>query len=190
MTAIVLPDDEWTPEYAAAYVTESYAKSVLAVIETGQRLAEAKSNLPHGQWLPFVELLPFSERTAQRFMVIAAHPELANPTHVSHLPSSWGTLATLAQLPAGEIETRIAAGELTPETPRHQAEEWARIYQMGRQEAVNAWSDACDGLTRALAYFKNGNTPPANLPASHVQPAEFIERLDALNHITEEIRNG
>lgn len=29
-----------------------------------------------------------------------------------------------------------------------------------------------------------------SLLAPHVQPAEFIERLDALNHITKEIRNG
>jgi hypothetical protein len=44
------------------------------------------------------EGLPFSERTAQRLMSIASDPRLSNPTHVSVLPNSWGTLYELTKL--------------------------------------------------------------------------------------------
>jgi len=43
--------------------------------------------------------LPFAARTAQRLMAVAADARLANPTHVSLLPPSWGTLYELTKLP-------------------------------------------------------------------------------------------
>ncbi len=51
-------------------------------------------------------------------MTVARHPDLSNPNHGSDLPPSWRTLAVLAQLPAGEIPTRIKAHEITPRTSR------------------------------------------------------------------------
>lgn len=181
----LLPIETWTPPEAAAYVTEAYEKSVVAVIETGERLIESKQRLPHGSWLPFVDLLPFSEQTARKFMQIASHPEISNRARVSDLPAAWGTLAVLAQLPAGEITARMDAGEITPELDRETAEGWARVYQLAKQESINAWTEAVDGLTRSLSWART-YPPPDNLPKSHVQPAEFIERLTALTAITDE----
>ena len=183
--SVVLAADEWTPEEAVAYVIESYTKSVRAVIETGQRLIEAKERVPHGSWLPFIEMLPFSESTARKLMQIADHPELANQYHATDLPASWFTLSVLAQLPPGEITSRIKAGEITPELERSKAEEWARIYQAAKQESINAWTEAVDGLTRALSWARSYNGPPDELPKSHVQPDEFIERLTVLAEITQ-----
>ncbi len=40
-----------------------------AVIEIGKRLMEAKAQLKHGEWLPWLsEKVEFSETSAQRFM--------------------------------------------------------------------------------------------------------------------------
>lgn len=126
---LVLMPGEWSPGEAARYVTDAYTKSVEAVIETGRRLVEAKAKLPHGQWLPMVELLPFSLRTAQTFMRIADNHALGNTQHVAHLPSSWGTLAVLARLPEDALGERIAAGRIHPDMTRAEAEalvdEWA-----------------------------------------------------------------
>lgn len=42
------------------------------IIGIGQRLIEAKEQLPHGEWLPWLENeVQFSERSAQQFMRIA-----------------------------------------------------------------------------------------------------------------------
>lgn len=177
--------DQWTPELAAGYINASWHSAVMSIVETGRRLIETKGRLGHGNWLPTVSLLPFSERTAQALMSIASHPDLSNPQHVADLPASWGTLATLAQLPPGEIPKRIKAREITPELERSTAQGWAAIYQQAKQESLNAYSDAVDGLTKALSYAKTYD-PPGDLPAGHVSIADFIGRAQELLGIVEQ----
>lgn len=118
---IIAPGD-WSPSEAAAHVSEAWQNAVDSIVETGRRLIEAKQRVGHGNWLPTVEMLPFSERTAQMLIRVAQHPDLANPNHGADLPPSWRTLAVLAQLPPGEIPKRIEAGEITPELDRATAQ--------------------------------------------------------------------
>jgi hypothetical protein len=176
--------DEWTPEQASAWVVEAWQGAVESIVETGRRLAEAKIRVGHGNWLPTVDLLPFSEQTARYLMQIAKHPDLSNRQHAGDLPASWYTLAVLAQLPPGEIPKRIETHEITAETDRAAAQQMASVYQAAKQEALNAWSSAVDGLTSALSYAKTW-TPPAGIPDSHVDVSEFIERLTALLEIAQ-----
>lgn len=181
----ILAADEWTPEQAAGYVRESYARSVEAIIETGARLTESKSRLGHGGWLPMVALLPFSEGTARKLMQIAANDAISNRSHGNDLPASWTTLYALAPLPPAEIEARITAGEITPELDRATAEQWARTHQAAKQEQITAWTEAVDGITRGLSYFASGYRPPEYLPASHVQPDELRARVKQLSEYVE-----
>jgi hypothetical protein len=60
----------------------------------------------------------FSTRTAQRLMAIAEHPSLSNPTHVSVLPASWGTLYELSKIDGCTVEKLIQAGRIYPELER------------------------------------------------------------------------
>lgn len=72
-----------------------------AVIEIGKRLIEAKAQLKHGEWLPWLsEKVEFSETSAQRFMQLAR--EYGNTSLVGDLGTSKA-LALLA-LPASERE--------------------------------------------------------------------------------------
>ena len=49
-----------------------------AILDIGRRLMEAKEQLTHGEWLPWLnEQVEFSERTAQNFMRLAR--EWTNP---------------------------------------------------------------------------------------------------------------
>lgn len=171
-------DEAWTPQQAAAHVRAAWQDAVESIIETGRRLIEAKERVGHGQWLPTVELLPFSERTAQRLMTVAQHPDLSNPAHASYLPASWYTLSVLAQLPAGEIPRRIEAHEITPELERATAQGWAAMYAAAYQESLNAYSEAVDGATRFLSYAKT-YTPPEDIPPSYVQIDELVSRLES-----------
>jgi len=76
----------------------SGGKAVLAI---GWGLVEAKEQLSHGEWLPWLaEQIGFSERQAQRFMRLAR--EYSNPTLVSDL-GARKALALLA-LPEPERE--------------------------------------------------------------------------------------
>lgn len=60
------------------------SKAGEAIIEIGKRLIEAKAQLDHGEWLPWLEeKVGFSDRSAQGFMRIAK--EFPNPQPVADL---------------------------------------------------------------------------------------------------------
>lgn len=175
---------EWTPQEAAAHVSEAWQNAVESIVETGRRLTEAKQRVGHGRWLDAVALMPFTERTAQRLVLIARHPDLSNATHASHLPASWYTLSVLAQLPAGEVPRRIEAGDITPELERAKAQEIANVYLAGKQEALNAYSQAVDGLTAALSWAKT-YPPPDEVPDGYLPIDEFAQRVASLTEVVE-----
>jgi hypothetical protein len=86
-------------ELAAVAVTEHEAferetASALAhAIRAGEALIAAKAQLNHGEWLPWIaESFPASERTARRYMTLAA-----NRTRVTDLDSVRAGLAELAE---------------------------------------------------------------------------------------------
>jgi hypothetical protein len=111
----------------AKRIAEAHAQSVEAIIRVGQLLIEAKAECDHGEWDEITGeatgkgLLPFSARSAQRYMAIARNIVLRNPTHVSDLPSSWGTLYELAKLEDEDLERYIADGRIHPEMTRADA---------------------------------------------------------------------
>lgn len=76
-----------------------------AILEIGRRLNEAKAQLSHGEWQPWLEeKVEFSEVTAQRFMRLAR--EYENPSLVTDLGASKAL--QLLALPASERDEFIA----------------------------------------------------------------------------------
>jgi len=173
----------WTPEHAAGYITDAWQKAVDSIVETGRRLMEAKERVGHGNWLPTIEILPFSQQTANKLMTIAQHPDIANHAHGRDLPASWTTLYALTPLPPGEIPRRIKAREITPELDRATAQQWASTYQVAKQEALNAWNQANDALTSVLSYAKTYQ-PPADTDI-YASADDFIARVAELAAITQ-----
>ena len=92
-------------------------------MEVGKLLIQAKDALEHGEFLEMVETqLPFHATTAGRLMLIARHGVISNYAHVHNLPSSWGTLAVLAQLSQGQFLKHLRAGAIHPEMERNEAQ--------------------------------------------------------------------
>ena len=115
----ILPVQHRTRKQWAEHITRHYTAAVRAILDVGRCLLEAKDQLDHGEFGHMIaEDLPFSWRTANRLMAIAQHPVLANWTHVSNLPASWGTLYELSKLPPPVLEDALKAGRITPEMPR------------------------------------------------------------------------
>lgn len=116
-------------DFYARWINCEWGKSVTAIVDVGKALAQAKRLCEHGEFLRLFkghdnavsEPVPFSERTAERLMSIAMHPVISNPTHVSDLPQSWGTLYELTKLDDEQIVAGIKAGEITPDMTRAQA---------------------------------------------------------------------
>ena len=102
--------------YAQA-IRRAASSTVESIIETGRLLINAKAALAHGEFIAMVaDDLPFTKRTAQRFMAIASCARIANATHVSLLPPSWGTLYELSKL--SDDEWQAIEPHLTPELER------------------------------------------------------------------------
>jgi hypothetical protein len=100
-------------------ISAAWQKGVASIVETGAALVRAKLELDHGAFEAMVQIkLPFAPRTARALMTIARHPVISNRQHVAVLPSSWGTLAELAKLPAPLLTAKIKDGTITPKLER------------------------------------------------------------------------
>lgn len=118
LTGPVVPRPRDAAEWAGV-IRADLGRSVQGVIDAGAHLAASKTDIPAGEWHAWLAAeLHMTPRTAQRFMAIAANPVLANATHVSRLPASWGTLYELSRLPGKVLARAIEAGTVSPETTR------------------------------------------------------------------------
>ncbi|HEX3026609.1 MAG TPA: DUF3102 domain-containing protein, partial [Clostridia bacterium] len=85
------------------------AQTAQNIIEIGKRLIEAKQQLQHGEWLPWLrDKVEFTERSAQNFMKVAQEYSKTQP--VSYLP--YTKLLALLQVPEAEREEFIQATHL------------------------------------------------------------------------------
>lgn len=119
----------------ALRISACWQASVKAILEVGRLLSEAKQALPHGEFGSMCEsALPFTARTAQMLMAIAADPRLTNPKHVSLLPPHWGTLYELTKLTDEQFDAGVKDGTIIPDLDRQAAVRAARAIAPGRQQ--------------------------------------------------------
>lgn len=129
-----------------------------AFIEIGRRLNEAKAQLSHGEWLPWLEeKVEFSSVVAQRFMRLAREYENASPA--THLGVSKA-LALLA-LPVSERDEFMAEKHLVngvektvEEMSRRELEQAIKERDAAVQKAADAESTIRD-LERAAEEADN-----------------------------------
>ena len=124
---IATPDervDYWAREITAAWQS--------SVEECGSRIAAAKEDLPHGNFISMIEdRLPFGRKTAHMLMTVARDPLLSNVQFTRHLPPDWYTLYRLSTLKLAPPEfqawiddgrihaaMRLLAGPSVPEEAR------------------------------------------------------------------------
>lgn len=129
-----------------------------AVIEIGKRLIEAKAQLKHGEWLPWLsEKVEFSETSAQRFMQLAR--EYGNTSLVGDLGTSKALV--LLALPASERENfasekHVVNGEekSVTEMSKRELEEAIRqrkIAELERDKARRELDEQCKANEEAAA---------------------------------------
>lgn len=132
-----------------------------AILEIGRRLNEAKEQLTHGEWLPWLkEKVEFSEVTAQRFMRLAR--EYTNPSTVTDLGASKAL--TLLVLPASErdeflAEKHIVHGE--EKTPFEMSKTELAAVIKERDEALRRVDDAETGMADLRDQLEEANNRAA-----------------------------
>ena len=145
----------------------------LAVIEIGKRLIEAKAQLKHGEWLPWLsEKVEFSETSAQRFMQLAR--EYGNTSLVGDLGTSKALV--LLALSASERENfasekHVVNGEekSVAEMSKRELEEAIRQRKLAELER--------DKVQRELDEQRKANEEAA----AEVQKAQDAARAEVEN---------
>lgn len=176
-----------TPGEWAEVVRADLARSVEGFVAAGAHLAEAKEQLPHGEWLPWIEReLPISVSTVNKLMAIADHPSIANSYHGTNLPTSWQTLYELSRLDAPLLDAAIAEGRVTPELERKQAKALVAEYKATAPrldvidaEVVSSVPDVATGLFSTITAdppWRYGNTSTRGAAEDHY-PTMSIEEL-------------
>ena len=160
-----------------------------AVIEIGRRLTEAKAQLKHGEWLPWLrEKVEFSETSAQNFMRIAR--EYGNTHLVGDLGASKALV--LLALPASERENFASEKHLVngeeksvSEMSKRELEEAIRqrkIAELDRQKEATAEAEAAaekaqEAAEAARAEVENAKSISL---AAQERTAELERELKAL----------
>lgn len=88
-------------------IMQSARRSVQDAIKIGGIISEQKQLLPHGEFLPWVETLPFDERTAQRYMKLNHYKNKTDT--VSDLQEAYRQLETIEQQEKQSAEERKRA---------------------------------------------------------------------------------
>ena len=109
------PEEVRTIEVITGEIRDAQRKGGEAILTIGRCLIEAKEQLPHGEWLPWLsEQVGYAEKTAQNFMRLAR--EFSNPQALADLGATKA-LALLA-LPAEEREQFVAEHNVVDMTSR------------------------------------------------------------------------
>lgn len=154
-------------DYALA-ITESWQKTVLGILETGQRLLKAKKDLEHGEFGKIFEerAVPFCERTGQMLMAVARHRVLSNTKNSSLLPPHWGTLHQLEALGQPDARYRgwIADGTIHPEMERSDVTKLRRLCAETAKPVPDSPTCTTDDLHALVASGKRFGTIYADPP--------------------------
>jgi predicted nucleic acid-binding Zn-ribbon protein len=147
-----------------------------AVIEIGKRLMEAKAQLKHGEWLPWLsEKVEFSETSAQNFMRVAR--EYGNTQLVGDLGVSKA-LALLA-LPASERENFASEKHLANGEEKSVAEMSKReLEEAVRQQKI---AEAERNEARRALEAQRKETEEANAKVQAAQDAADAARAEVEN---------
>lgn len=128
-----------TRQQWAEIINADWRKSIDSIIQTGRDLADAKAELPHGEYLAMVEAdLPFSHDTARNLMKVASDPRITNYDSSRNLPPSWRVLSALTGLSDNDFKAGVESGLISPETSLRAADAYAGATKLAKGETWGA----------------------------------------------------
>jgi hypothetical protein len=193
ITADSEPETPLSQEAIAAYQLEiraAWQKAVTSIIATGQLLQKIHAAIPWGERGRLYEgpNKPFSSRTAEMLIAIAAHPVISNPKHASFLPASWYCLFLLSELPPERLEQLIDDKTVRADMQRREVNELLR-YEASRVRRANknAMADMLDNTDRpaehlsADAFLPGAQTvrPKADIGTTYRQLSLLVVDLES-----------
>ena len=138
LTRVLTPAEGRDIETITGEILEAKRAGGEAILTIGRCLIEAKEQLPHGEWLPWLnERVEFSERTARNFMRLAR--EWSNRQALADLGAAKAL--TLLALPPEEREQFVEEHNVVDMTSR-QLQQAIKERDEARAAAEHAQADA------------------------------------------------
>jgi len=103
-------------EYFEQEISIQWNKAVESIIQVGRLLHEAESALGGLKMNKLCKKLGMKTRTRQRLIQVASYPPFQDASILTHLPSSYSTLATIAQLPEKVFERALKENIINSES--------------------------------------------------------------------------
>lgn len=113
------------------------------ILKTASILAEAKKQIPKPSYKELLRELKFSQRTDQRLRKIGKDKRLYDPTVMTSLPDSWGSIERICSLSESQFEDLVDSGLLKPSLTREEIEE----FKSGEVREKQDWSNTDKLLT-------------------------------------------
>ena len=159
----------------------------LDVLAIGQDLSDAKQQLGHGEWLPWLRKMDFGERTAENWMRLAR--EIPAESSLAALP--YTKALALLSAPAEDREQLAAeAGDRSAAEIKRLAEE-AKREKERRERAEENFRQAADAASRAemeskrlreqLDYMADNPVSVETVPADYYDLQRAVEKLHQEN---------
>jgi hypothetical protein len=121
----------WLPQLQSAsdQFEQSLRSSLSKAIDLGKQLIAAKEALPHGEFgklfsdhkQPVAGALGMNARWAQKVMLMASNPAIANASYKTHLPANLDAVYDLACMTAPALTAAIESGKVRPGMTRQEA---------------------------------------------------------------------
>jgi len=101
----------------------SWQSALKSIIEVGQILQTAKTDLDKKEWEDMINHeLPFTRRTAEKLVKIASDPRILDPKNASILPPRWTTLEQITLLSNKQFQAAIRNGVIHADAERKDIE--------------------------------------------------------------------
>ena len=97
-------------------ITESLRESVEKILNTSQLLVESEDNLTEIEFVDLVSLLPISQSTISKLLLIGRNKYL--PTKTNSLPPHWTTIYEISQLEETEFDDGVREGFINPSSTK------------------------------------------------------------------------
>ena len=179
------PEEVRTIEVITGEIRDAQRKGGEAILTIGRCLIEAKEQLPHGEWLPWLsEQVGYAEKTAQNFMRLAR--EFSNPQALADLGATKA-LALLA-LPAEEREQFVAEHNVVDMTSR-QLQQAIRERDEARAAAEQAKADRVTAETARAKMEEDMQVANASIEAAHAERERADDHVRRLEAELEELRS-
>ncbi len=163
-------------EHEAA--TAKAREAVTHAIRAGEFLNDIKEQMPHGAFGPWVRaLMPFSERTAQRYMKLAAKSDT-----VSHFPTIREALAALeVDRPPRSEDEPMPAPSIAP------APGCWRLGTLPDGIEVHIIPSTAEGYAFLTVFYPTGTADEDGISGGMAEGFSRPIRTDALSEILERI---